>query len=48
MNIIFWILVVVFLVCVWFCANGLFRVVGRFLSGIMDETKDSLNEEDEK
>ncbi len=49
MNIIFWILVLVALVCVWFCLSSIFRVIGRFFSVIVQDAADALNErEDEK
>jgi len=47
MNMIFWILVIVALVCVWFCMNGIFRGIGRFLSAVMQETRNALDEESE-
>jgi len=40
LNIIFWILVLVALVCVWFCLSGIFRAVGRFISAIIRDTTD--------
>lgn len=49
MNVIFWILVLAALICVWFCLSGIFRAIGRFFAAIMQDTADALSEsEDEK
>lgn len=47
MNIIFWILVVVAMVVVWFCLNGVFKAIGHVVSAVVKETADTLNESED-
>ena len=44
MNPIFWLLVILVLICLWFCATFMFRVLGGFLGKIFYDTVETMKE----
>lgn len=46
MNPVFWLLVILILVCIWFGLAILFKPIGAFLSQIINDTSKIINEED--
>ena len=48
MNPVFVILVLIGAVILWFSINSLFPIIGAFVCGLFEETKNNINEEKEK
>lgn len=49
MNPVFPVIVILLAVLLWFCINSLFPVIGKWVCGIIDETKHNIKiEKDEK
>jgi len=48
MNIAFYILVILVATALWFLCSFLFKPLGKFFTKIFKDTKDIINEQDEK
>lgn len=48
MNIAFYILVILAATALWFLCSFLFKPLGKFFTKIFKDTKDIINEQDEK
>lgn len=48
MNPVFVVLVFLAAVILWLCINSLFPIIGRFICGLFEETKDNITRKDEE
>lgn len=48
MNPVFVILVLIGAVILWFGINSLFPIIGAFVCGLLEETKDNITRKDEE
>lgn len=48
MNPVFWLFVVLVLIAVWFGLTVIFKPLGGFLARILNDTLETINEEDEE
>ncbi len=46
MNPIFWLLVILVLICLWFCATFMFKSLGGFLGKIFYDTLETMKEKE--
>lgn len=47
MNVVFWAIVLLAAVILWFSINSLFPKIGGVICGLLEETKNNINEEKE-
>lgn len=48
MNPVFWLVIILALICIWFGSAILFKPIGSFLSQIINDTNKIINEEESK
>ena len=48
MNPTFWFLIILIAVALWFALSILFKPMGKFVTKIFNDTKDIINDEEEK
>lgn len=47
MNIVFYLLVIVIMVCLWFCLTFLFKPIGKVVKNVVQDAVDVMTEDDE-
>lgn len=47
MNWVFWFLIILFLVCLWFCLGIIFKPLGGLINKIFSDTMDNILESEE-
>lgn len=47
MNAVFWLLVIIALIVVWFCASGIFTTIGGFVQRIVKDAADIITKRED-